>query len=286
MRTITCGIVIILVCLFSPAAHLQGNGINPFRKFVKALPPVNKVEVIAVTPVVTDEVERSDCARPGFVCAPYTFPYEIGTVKTLIGDDAYRISAQWRKLERDSNNDDKCLVPDHILRFYHDDKLLLESQVCALCRKITLPIMGVVSVAGSNEAPYYHFQNSLIPDSDWTQSLDNFKRKMLPKVGQQFTINGLLLEGKPGMAVAYDDGEIYLKGVNLARTNELMNLGCHTAIKVTGTLRHFPEPPPQPPPQHGRKTSGLLPEHFYFQNASVQVLRVEKSSSPKRKKSR
>lgn len=283
MKTIPCA-VFILVCLFSPAAHSQSNGSNPFRKFVKALPPVDKVEVIAVTPLVTDEVERRDCARLGFVCAPDTFPYEIGAVKTLIGEDAYRISAQWRKLERDYlHNDDKCLVPDHILRFFQDDKVLLESQVCTLCRKITLPTMGVVSVAGSNEAPYYHFQNSLIPDSSWDQSFESFRREMLPKVGQQFTIRGLLLSRlKAGMAVAYGDGAIYLYGVNLVRTNELINLGCHTAIKVTGTLRHYPEPPPQT----GPRIHQVLPEHFYFESASVQVLRVESPRRPKRKKSR
>lgn len=282
MKTIRCALVI-LICLFSPAAYSQSNGNDPFRNFVKALPPVDKIEIIDVTPLVTDDVERTDCSRPGLVCAPDSFPYVMGAVKTLIGEDAYRISNQWRKLERDYlHNDDKCLVPDHILRFFKDDKVLLESQVCALCRKITLPRTGVVSVAGSNEAPYYHFQNSLIPDSSWNQSRENFKREMLPKVGQQFTFNGLLLKRKAGMAVGYKDGEIYLDGVSLARTNQLINLGCHTAIRVTGILRHRPEPSPQT----GSIIHAVLPEHFYFERASVEVLRVESPSRQKRKKSK
>ncbi|HET7713637.1 MAG TPA: hypothetical protein VFK94_04935, partial [Patescibacteria group bacterium] len=169
MKTIPCALLI-LVCWLSSAVYSQTNGNNSFRKFVKALPPVDKVEIIDVTPLVTDDVERTDCSRPGLVCAPDSFPYVMGNVKTLLGQDAYRISNQWRNLERDYlHNEDKCLVPDHILRFFKDDKVLLESQVCTLCRKITLPGMGAVSVAGSNEAPYYHFQNSLISDSSWSK---------------------------------------------------------------------------------------------------------------------
>ena len=282
MKTIPCALLI-LVCGFSSAVYSQTNGNNSFRKFVKVLPPVDKVEIVDVTPLVTDDVERTDCSRPGLVCAPDSFPYVMGTVKTLIGEDAYRISDQWRKLERDYlHNDDKCLVPDHLLRFFKDDKVLLESQVCTLCRKITLPGMGVVSVAGSNEAPYYHFQNSLKSDSSWSQSRENFKREMLPKVDHQFTVNGLLLKRKAGMAVGYRDGEIYLFDVSLARTNELIDLGCHTAIKVTGILRHRPEPSPQT----GSKIHAVLPEHFYFERASVEVLRFESPSLQKRKKSR
>ena len=282
MKTIPCRLAI-LICLFSPAAYSQSKGNNPFQNFVKALPRVDRIEIIEVTPLVTDDVERTDCSRPGLVCAPDSFPYVMGTVKTLTGEDAYRVSNQWRKLNRDYlHNDDKCLVPDHLLRFFKDDKVLLESQVCTLCRKITLPGMGVVSVAGSNEAPYYHFQKSLIPDSSCNQSRGNFKREMLPKVGQQFTVNGLLLKRKAGMAVGYRDGEIYLFGVGLARTNELINLGCHTAIKVTGILRHHGEPSPQA----GSRIHAVLPEHFYFERASVEVLRFESPSRQKRKKSR
>ncbi len=277
--------VVVLVCVFSPAAaysQSKGKAGNPFIRLVKALPPIDKVEIVAVTPFVTDGIAGVDCSRPGLVCSPDTFPYQTGAVKTLIGEDAHRIAATWRKLERDYlHNDDKCLVPDRILRFFKDEHLLVESQVCTLCRKITLPGMGVVSVAGSNDAPYHHFQSFLVPDSSLEQRRDAFRREMLPKVGQEFTVNGLLLSGlKAGMAVTYEEGAIYLRDVKLARTNELINLGCHTAIKVTGTLRHHPEPPPQT----GSAINAVLPEHFYLEMAKIQVLRVDSPSRPKRSK--
>ncbi|MEK6283789.1 MAG: hypothetical protein AABN95_25820 [Acidobacteriota bacterium] len=119
-------------------------------------------------------------------------------------------------------------------------------------------------------------------DSSFEQRRESFKREMIPKVGQQFTITGLLLSRKAGMAVGYAQGAIYLYGVSLARTNELINLGCHTAIKVTGTLRYYPEPPPQ----KGPVIHGVLPEHFYFERANIQVLRVESPRRPKRSKKR
>ena len=89
----------------------------------------HKVEVITIVPLVTEEIERVDCTRPDLVCAPDTFPYEVGAVNILTGEAADKFSAQWRKLERDYlHNDDKCLPADHLLRFYQNDKLLLESR--------------------------------------------------------------------------------------------------------------------------------------------------------------
>ena len=267
------------ICLFSVTAHSQsgGSGHDPFRQFTRNLPAVDRVEIIAVAPVVADEIKKLDCAQAGFICAPDTFPYKTGAVKTLTNEDARAFSARWRKLERDRlHYDDKCMAPDRLLRFYQNDKLLLESLFCTDCRKIMLPAIGVVSVAGSNDAPYYQFRDLVLPESIRRQTRENFKRQMMPKVGQLFTVHGLLLSGIKGMIVTYADGEIHLRDIDLKRTNELMNLGCHTAIKVTGTLRYYPEPPPQTALKH----YASLPEHFYFEKPEIEVLRVEKVRRP------
>lgn len=271
-------IVLLLVsaCLFTFTAHSQrgGSGHDPFRRFTRNLPAVDRIEVITVAPVVADEIKKLDCGQAGFICAPDTFPYKTGAVKTLTSEDTRAFSARWRKLERDYlHNDDKCMAPDHMLRFYQNDKLLLESLVCTGCRKIVLPAIGVVSVAGSNDEPYYQFRDLMLPESITQQTRENFKGEMMPKVGQRFTVNGLLLSDVKGMIVKYAEGEIYLRDIDLKRANELMNLGCHTAIKVTGTLRYYPEPPQQT----RLKVYARLPEHFYFEKPQIEVLRVEKT---------
>ena len=111
----------------------------------------------------------------------------------------------------------------------------------------------------------------MMPDAGFAQGFENFKREVIPRVGQQLTVFGLLLTSlKGGMAVAYGEGEIYLQS-DLKLANKLMNLGCHTAIKVTGTLQHYPEPPPQSGPVRYQ----ARPEQFYFENPNIQVLRLK-----------
>ena len=105
------------VCLFSLTAHSQRGGSDPFRQFIRNLPAIDKVEVIAVAPVVEGQIKKLECKQTGFVCAPDTFPYQTGAVKTLTNEDALAFSERWRKLERDHlQNNDKCMVPDHLLR--------------------------------------------------------------------------------------------------------------------------------------------------------------------------
>ena len=144
---------VVLFYLFAPAITLsQGNGRarDPFSQFVKKLPAVDRVEVIAVHPLLSEDLKNADCTRSGLVCAPDSYPYEIGAVKSLVGDEANNFAVLWRALERATlYYDDRCLVPDHVLRFFQGDRILLESQICTLCRKVTLPTIGVVSVEGT-----------------------------------------------------------------------------------------------------------------------------------------
>jgi hypothetical protein len=271
----------ILFYLLLPATVLcQTNkgSADPFRRFIKRLPEVDRVEVISLKPLLTDEVKSVDCHRADFVCAPDNFPYEVGPSRSLVGEDAKRFAALWRGLERDSLHRDRCLVPDHALRFSQGDKILLETQVCTLCRKVTLPEIGVVNVEGSNSSPYYRFQNALLPDSSFEQLQEQFKLKMMPKVGDEMSLIGLIVDSKSALTVAYGDGEIEVTGVDIIRLNELINLGCHTVLKVTGTLQYFKE-------SNSRTTEVVQrqPSHFYIHKPQIEVVRVEDVSKTRKK---
>jgi len=267
--------------LLPPAVFCQTNKGDPFRRFIKKLPEVDRVEVITLNPLLTDEAKSVDCHRAGLVCAPDNFPYEIGPSRSLVGGDAKSFAALWRALDRDSLHSDRCLVPDHALRFFQGDKILLETQVCTLCRKVTLPEIGVVNVEGSNSAPYYRFQSVLLPDSSFEQLREQFKQKMMPKVGHEMSLIGLIVQSKSALTIAYGEGEIEVTGVDIARLNELINLGCHTVLKVTGTLQYFAASN-----SRTAKVVQLQPSHFYFDKPQLEVVRVEdvRKTSKKRKK--
>ena len=243
---------------------------DPFRRYIKTLPEVDRVEVLALKPLLTAEVKTADCHRVDLVCAPDNFPYEVGPPRSLVGEDAKRFAALWRALERDFLHSDRCLVPDHALRFFQGDKMLLETQVCALCRKVTLPEIGIVSVEGSNSAPYYRLQNALLPDSSFEQLREQFKLKMMPNVGHEISLIGLIVDSKSALTIAYGGGEIEVTGVDITRLNKLINLGCHTALKVTGTLQYFKE-------SNSLTTEVVQPQpsHFYIHKPQIEVVRVE-----------
>ncbi|HSE21053.1 MAG TPA: hypothetical protein VLB68_05325 [Pyrinomonadaceae bacterium] len=256
--------------LLPTTALCQTNKGDPFRRYIKTLPEVDRIEVLELKPLLTDEVKSVDCHRADLVCAPDNFPYEIGPSRSLVGEHAKRFAALWRALERDSLHRDRCLVPDHALRFFQGDKILLETQVCTLCRKVTLPEIGVVSVAGSNSAPYYRFQNALLPDSSFEQLREQFKLKMMPNVGHEISLIGLIVDSKSALTIAYGGGEIEVTGVDITRLNKLINLGCHTALKVTGTLQYFKE-------SNSLTTEVVQPQpsHFYIHKPQIEVVRVE-----------
>lgn len=280
MRIASC-VGAILILLLCPPAYSQQKrrGNDPFRKFVTALPPVDKVEVQSVSTFLADDMKNVDCTRADIVCHPDRFPLKIDEVKTLTGADADHLSSLWRKLERDYlHPEDVCFSPDRILRFYQGDVLLLETEVSSYGRKITLPNRGVISVAGGLDAPYYLFQEFLRPDSSLKQNYESFKREMLPKVGQQLTVMGLL-GGAKSAAVVFGKWEIYIYGIPISEENYLYNLGCNIAVKVIGTLRLF-----EPPHQEGPFYKQTPPEHFYFDKPEIKVISVEPRPRSKRSK--
>ena len=103
----------------------------------------------------------------------------------------------------------------------------------------------------------------------------------MTQVGRRITLLGLIVQSKSALTIAYGEGQIDLSGVSTARVNELINLGCHTAVRVSGTLQYYPEPGPQKATVIPQQRS---PEHFYFSAPRIEVVRVEKRVKSKPKK--
>ena len=246
------------------------SGSNDFRHFVTTLPQVDRVEILKVTIPQTD-MNKIDCTRSDLVCGAGRFPLMIREAKTLSGEDAARISAIWRKL-KPGDSRGGCFYPDLVLRFCSGNRLLLETELCLNCHLIRLPNDGIISIDGSMEA-LYSLQDFLTPNSRSKSEFENFKAEMMPSVNQQVTIIGILKEGKIGLLIPFKEGYVYIfarKDSDLAKSNALDRLYCHT-VKVTGTLRYHPEPPPPPP---SRIPVVLHPEHFYLDVADAKVVNV------------
>ena len=126
--------------------------VTPYEKYVIALPATDKVEILAVRGLSTDEQKGVDCHRADIICSGF-MPQQIVAAKTLTGADANRISMRWRKLRR--GNGAGCFAPAYILRFYQKDELLLATDVCFHCCNITLPGEGgdgIASMCGNESA--------------------------------------------------------------------------------------------------------------------------------------
>jgi hypothetical protein len=261
----------VLCCLIAAVSSQSRRVRGPFDQFVKRLPPVDRIEVVTLEPLLNDEVKTADCKRPGLVCAPDGFPYRATSLKTLVGNEAQRMARLWRALARDTfARPNNCLLPDHELRFFKNNQLLLDTEVCSLCRQITLPRIGVVAVEETKYDPEYDLQEALTPDPSFAEQRERFKREMMPKAGQPLTVIGLITRGKGGLTIDYGEWDIELNNIDLARVNELNNLGCHTAVKVAGILQYY-----EPLPATSPLTQQRLPAHLYFDKPQIEVLRVE-----------
>ena len=138
-----------------------------------------------------------------------------------------------------------------------------------MCRKITLPTVGVVSVAGSIKHPYDDLQDVLLPDAELRRRWQSFQQKMMPQVGKQLSLVGLISEGKAVLTIDYDEWIIYLDGVDLREVNVLNNLACHTAVRVSGRLQYYSTPKTDMALQQQRP-----PDHFFFDRPQIEIVRT------------
>jgi len=123
------------------------------------------------------------------------------------------------------------------------------------------------------EAPTIEFR--VVPSSPAT--FPSFKRDMMPKVLTEISVEGILGRGKLGWWVTYNDWPIYIyetRQSDFAKMNDLNRFEGHT-VRITGTLRYFPEQPPV----HKEKPAAVPPEHFYFDVAEVKVISLSPPSS-------
>jgi hypothetical protein len=106
-------------------------------------------------------------------------------------------------------------------------------------------------------------------DSGFGPKFEEFKKEMLPQVGQKIFAIGTLRSGKLGYWFSYKDWgiDIYKTTTNstdIAKFNALEKFHDHK-VKVTGTLRY----------SQGHSSGSTMiagvPEHFFFDAAEVVV---------------
>jgi hypothetical protein len=108
-----------------------------------------------------------------------------------------------------------------------------------------------------------------------TRAFAKFKSEMMPKVGQKITVVGTLHDGKQGFWLAFNNWGAYIYAANksgIEKENSLYaQFRAGQTVKVTGTLRHFAEPPAtKKEGQHPRPVQ-RPPEHFFFDAAEVEM---------------
>jgi hypothetical protein len=98
---------------------------------------------------------------------------------------------------------------------------------------------------------------------------------MMPKVGQKITVVGTLHDGKQGFWLAFNNWGAYIYAANKSGTAKENSLYAQfrtsQTVKVTGTLRHFAEPPATKKEEQHPRSVQRPPEHFFFDAAEVEM---------------
>jgi hypothetical protein len=98
---------------------------------------------------------------------------------------------------------------------------------------------------------------------------------MMPKVGEKITVVGTLHDGKQGFWLAFNNWGAYIYAANksgAAKENSLYaQFRRGQTVKVTGTLRHFAEPPTTKKADQHPRSVQRPPEHFFFDAAEVEM---------------
>ena len=90
---------------------------SAFLVYTKKLPVVTKIELRQIT--------------------KHENQLTILSSRTLLGDEAERFATMWRRLKRGPGAG--CFVPAYNIRFFSNESLVLDTQVCFGCDNITLP---------------------------------------------------------------------------------------------------------------------------------------------------
>jgi hypothetical protein len=103
-----------------------------------------------------------------------------------------------------------------------------------------------------------------------------FKREMMPKVGQKITVVGTVdKNGKEPFFLAFNNWGAYVHATSksgIAKENEFFaQFRSGQMVKVTGTLRYFPEPAAAS--ERNPRPVQIPPEHLYFDAAEITISR-------------
>jgi len=108
-----------------------------------------------------------------------------------------------------------------------------------------------------------------------TRACEKFKSEMMTKVGQKITVVGTLHDGKQGFWLAFNNWGAYIYAANksgIEKENSLYaQFRAGQTVKVTGTLRHFAEPPATKKEERHPRPVQRPPEHFFFDAAEVEM---------------
>ena len=93
--------------------------------------------------------------------------------------------------------------------------------------------------------------------------------------GQKITDVGTLHDGKQGFWLAFNNWGAYIYAANKSGTAKENSLYAQfrtsQTVKVTGTLRHFAEPPATKKEEQHPRSVQRPPEHFFFDAAEVEM---------------
>jgi hypothetical protein len=105
------------------------------------------VEIIATDLLPEEQWGKIDCQDTRNKCNAIGFlPMRELSSKTIMGEEAQRIAQLWRALKPGGGAG--CFAPGYQLRFKHQDRAVLITNVCFQCCNVTLADASIHSVCG------------------------------------------------------------------------------------------------------------------------------------------
>lgn len=118
---------------------------------------------------------------------------------------------------------------------------------------------------------------------DRNEGFAAFKRELMPRVGKQITISGVLKSAKLGWLVSFKGWGVYIYSTRTSESRQMDALRRFSdqQVEVRGILHYSPQPA-QPA---DALPAAVPPEHFYFDVAEARVSGVEDQQPPGEKPS-
>lgn len=120
------------------------------EKYIRFLPDVDRIVLCAI-----ERISEDSNSQPEYRSSWDSSAHVISKTVTLEGEKAEEFVGLWRCLWPYWAVTGLCHEPAQVIRFYHQDKLILETECCWKCGNISVPVLHGTALTGFDRKTKY-----------------------------------------------------------------------------------------------------------------------------------